>query len=38
MRVIRGWKDLSPSDKGAAVAMGSFDGVHLGHQQVIGLA
>lgn len=38
IRVIRGWKDLSESDRGAAVAMGSFDGVHLGHQQVIELA
>ncbi|MBL8553831.1 MAG: bifunctional riboflavin kinase/FAD synthetase [Phenylobacterium sp.] len=38
IRVIRGWKDLSPDDRGAAVAMGSFDGVHKGHQQVIELA
>ena len=38
IRVIRGWKDLSNGDRGAAVAMGSFDGVHLGHQQVIELA
>src|SRR4051812_18460735 len=38
IRVIRGWKDLSDSDRGAAVAMGSFDGVHKGHQQVIELA
>jgi len=38
LRVIRGWKDLQADDKGAAVAMGSFDGVHRGHQQVIALA
>jgi riboflavin kinase / FMN adenylyltransferase len=38
IRVIRGWKELSGGDRGAAVAMGSFDGVHLGHQQVIELA
>lgn len=38
LRVIRGWKDLSSRDRGAAVAMGSFDGVHRGHQQVIALA
>ena len=38
IRVIRGWKDLPAGDRGAAVAMGSFDGVHLGHQQVIALA
>ncbi|HEY8003660.1 MAG TPA: bifunctional riboflavin kinase/FAD synthetase [Phenylobacterium sp.] len=38
LRVIRGWKDLPPGDQGAAVAMGSFDGVHHGHQRVIALA
>jgi riboflavin kinase / FMN adenylyltransferase len=38
IRVIRGWKDLSPGDRGAAVALGNFDGVHKGHQKVIGLA
>lgn len=38
IRVIRGWKDLPAGDRGAAVAMGSFDGVHRGHQRVIALA
>ena len=38
LRVIHGWKDLAPEDRGAAIAMGSFDGVHRGHQKVIGLA
>ncbi|HEY3949928.1 bifunctional riboflavin kinase/FAD synthetase [Phenylobacterium sp.] len=38
LRVIRGWKDVAPGDRGAAVAMGNFDGVHRGHQQVIALA
>src|SRR3546814_3126770 len=38
LRVIRGWKNLQPGDRGAALAMGSFDGVHRGHQQVIALA
>ncbi|HET6971145.1 MAG TPA: bifunctional riboflavin kinase/FAD synthetase [Phenylobacterium sp.] len=38
IRVIRGWTDLPAGDRGAAVAMGSFDGVHLGHQRVISLA
>lgn len=38
IRVIRGWRNLPQEDRGAAVAMGSFDGLHRGHQQVIALA
>jgi riboflavin kinase/FMN adenylyltransferase len=39
LRVIRGWKDLPPGDRGAAcTGVGNFDGVHRGHQQVIALA
>jgi riboflavin kinase/FMN adenylyltransferase len=38
LRVIRGWHDLPEGDRGAAVAMGNFDGVHRGHQRVIALA
>src|SRR5689334_24330995 len=38
LRVIRGWKDVQPGDRGAALAMGNFDGVHRGHQRVIALA
>lgn len=34
-RIIHGWKHLAPRDRGAAVALGNFDGVHKGHQQVI---
>ena len=35
MRVLR---DLTPSDKKTAVALGYFDGIHLGHKAVIGKA
>ena len=35
MNILRGWKGLAEADKGAAVALGNFDGVHLGHQRVI---
>ncbi len=35
LRIIHGWKNLSLDDRGAAVALGNFDGVHLGHQEVI---
>jgi riboflavin kinase/FMN adenylyltransferase len=38
MRIIRGWKGLSQDDQGASIALGNFDGVHRGHQAVIGLA
>jgi riboflavin kinase/FMN adenylyltransferase len=34
-KVVHGWKNLADADKGAAVALGNFDGVHLGHRQVI---
>lgn len=35
LKIIHGWKHLDPADKGAAVALGNFDGVHKGHQAVI---
>lgn len=38
MRVIRDYHFVAPQDRGASVAIGNFDGVHLGHQAVIDLA
>ncbi len=38
MRIIRDPYFIDPSDRGAAVAIGNFDGVHLGHQAVIDIA
>jgi riboflavin kinase/FMN adenylyltransferase len=35
LKIVHGWKDLPPEAKGAAAALGNFDGVHRGHQQVI---
>jgi riboflavin kinase/FMN adenylyltransferase len=37
MRIIRDSLFIDPADRGAAAAIGNFDGVHLGHQAVIGL-
>ena len=38
MRIIRDTLFIDPNDRGAAAAIGNFDGVHLGHQSVIDLA
>jgi riboflavin kinase/FMN adenylyltransferase len=38
MKLIQDYRGLAPEDRGAAVAMGNFDGVHLGHQSVLALA
>lgn len=38
MRIIRDYTFLDASDRGASVAIGNFDGVHLGHQAVIDFA
>jgi riboflavin kinase/FMN adenylyltransferase len=38
MRIIRDSHFIDPADRGAAVAIGNFDGVHLGHRAVIDLA
>jgi riboflavin kinase / FMN adenylyltransferase len=38
MQIITNWSGLTAAQKGASVAMGNFDGVHLGHASVIDLA
>jgi riboflavin kinase/FMN adenylyltransferase len=38
MRVVTNWTGLEAACKGAAVALGNFDGIHRGHQRVIALA
>jgi len=38
MRIFRHYDDVPSSLKGAVVALGNFDGVHLGHQALIGEA
>lgn len=38
LKTVHAWKDLPAEERGAAVALGNFDGVHRGHQQVIAQA
>ena len=38
MRIVRTWRRTPSQTKGAAVALGNFDGVHPGHQAVIAAA
>ncbi len=38
MRIIRDHQFVSSDDRGATVAIGNFDGVHIGHQAVIEIA
>ncbi len=38
MQIIRRWDGLEPAAQGASLAIGNFDGIHLGHQAVIDLA
>jgi riboflavin kinase/FMN adenylyltransferase len=35
MRIYTDWRGLPPEARGASVALGNFDGVHLGHAAVI---
>lgn len=36
--VVRDWRVVPPEARGAAVALGNFDGVHLGHRAVLAAA
>ena len=38
MRIHHDWTGLPADARGASVAMGNFDGVHLGHRSVIDTA
>ncbi len=38
MKIFRHYDDVTDASKGAVVAVGNFDGVHLGHQALIGEA
>jgi riboflavin kinase / FMN adenylyltransferase len=35
MRLFHHWRDLPPEARGATVALGNFDGVHLGHVHLL---
>ena len=35
MEVVRTWERLAPALRGATIALGNFDGVHLGHAHVL---
>ncbi|WP_170607285.1 bifunctional riboflavin kinase/FAD synthetase [Ruegeria arenilitoris] len=38
MQIIRDFQFVEPENRGASVAIGNFDGVHLGHRSVIEMA
>ncbi|HEX2446831.1 MAG TPA: bifunctional riboflavin kinase/FAD synthetase [Methyloceanibacter sp.] len=38
MDIVRFWRDVPANLKGAALAIGNFDGVHRGHQEVLNAA
>jgi riboflavin kinase / FMN adenylyltransferase len=37
MELVRGLHNLSPRHRGCVLTVGNYDGVHLGHQQMIGV-
>jgi riboflavin kinase / FMN adenylyltransferase len=38
MEIVNGWHDVPPRLKGSSLAIGTFDGVHRGHQAVLDAA
>lgn len=38
IEIVHGWRDLPAAARGAALALGNFDGVHRGHARVVGSA
>src|SRR6056297_1416424 len=38
MQIIRDYAYVNEADRGASVAIGNFDGVHIGHRSVIDIA
>ena len=38
MHIIRHTEDMAPENRSGIIALGNFDGVHIGHRQVIGRA
>ena len=35
MKIYQGWKNLPAEARGATIALGNFDGVHLGHAHLL---
>ena len=38
MKIINGYKKLKELEKNTTVAIGNFDGLHLGHQKILEIA